>query len=358
MSGEAERRHWDRRAATLSPEAAVIDPADRRGRKNAYIARLRDRAVLEALPPGIAGRVILDLGCGTGSLSRALLAGTEALLLGLDIAPGMLRAAGRREPGPRALFARYDGLRLPVADGGRRRDHHLRRPHARGRGGRAPRPARGMPAGARTRRADGRHRAGAAPRPAYRREEFKRYRTAEDYRRLFAEAGFRLREATVVRIGHAPWIYAVRFGLVPERCYARLAAWERRLGRKRALARRLRRSPLCARAAMNVPVIVGAGPAGLCLAARLRRRGFEPLLLEASEVGSTWRRSPPTMRVLSPWWTNVLAGARPRPPSPLREDHGIELCRVSRGLRAARGAPGGAGRQGRAAAPRGGGMGP
>ena len=37
-------------------------------------------------------------------------------------------------------------------------------------------------------------------------------------------------------------------------------------------------------------VVVGAGPAGLAVAATLRREGFEPLILERFAVGSSWRR--------------------------------------------------------------------
>lgn len=52
--------------------------------------------------------------------------------------------------------------------------------------------------------------------------------------------------------------------------------------------------------------IVGAGPAGLSLGRRLASHGVRATLLEKERVGATWRNSPADLRVLSPWWTNVL----------------------------------------------------
>ena len=60
--------------------------------------------------------VILDLGCGTGHAARELKRRyRRATVIALDIAPGMLREAGRRS----GLFARFrrvcgDALRLPL----------------------------------------------------------------------------------------------------------------------------------------------------------------------------------------------------------------------------------------------------
>lgn len=53
-------------------------------------------------------------------------------------------------------------------------------------------------------------------------------------------------------------------------------------------------------------VIIGAGPAGLCLSKELDRRGLDHLLLERGKVGQTWRKTPPDLTLLSPWWTNTL----------------------------------------------------
>ncbi|GAC1459370.1 MAG: malonyl-ACP O-methyltransferase BioC [Steroidobacteraceae bacterium] len=63
-------------------------------------------------------RVVLDLGAGTGRVTRELKRRyPRALVIALDIAPGMLREARRHEPLWRR-FARVcgDALRLPLAD--------------------------------------------------------------------------------------------------------------------------------------------------------------------------------------------------------------------------------------------------
>jgi glycine/D-amino acid oxidase-like deaminating enzyme len=53
-------------------------------------------------------------------------------------------------------------------------------------------------------------------------------------------------------------------------------------------------------------LIVGAGPAGIALALRLRQRRISALVLEAHRIGETWHRVPREMRLVSPWWTNAL----------------------------------------------------
>lgn len=52
--------------------------------------------------------------------------------------------------------------------------------------------------------------------------------------------------------------------------------------------------------------IVGGGPAGIALAAALDRRKISYDLFEGHQIASTWRATPDGLRVLSPWWTNVL----------------------------------------------------
>jgi len=54
-------------------------------------------------------------------------------------------------------------------------------------------------------------------------------------------------------------------------------------------------------------VIVGAGAAGLGVAAELARRGVRPLLLErAEEIGASWRARYPTLRLNNDRWSSRL----------------------------------------------------
>jgi len=83
--------------------------------------------------------------------------------------------------------------------------------------------------------------------------------------------------------------------------------------------------------------IIGGGPAGIALAAALDRHGLEYTLLEARNMGSTWRRVPPDLTVLSPWWTNILdaSGLMEYPPlakAPAGR-YVAHLERVAKGLR-------------------------
>ena len=55
-------------------------------------------------------------------------------------------------------------------------------------------------------------------------------------------------------------------------------------------------------------LIIGGGPSGLCLADALSRTSdLRVTVLERDVIGSTWSRSPADLRVLSPWWTNILS---------------------------------------------------
>jgi hypothetical protein len=57
---------------------------------------------------------------------------------------------------------------------------------------------------------------------------------------------------------------------------------------------------------MREVLVIGAGPAGLALGSAIKRRGIAVTILERDRVGSTWHRVPRDLRVLSPWWTNIL----------------------------------------------------
>jgi putative flavoprotein involved in K+ transport len=58
-------------------------------------------------------------------------------------------------------------------------------------------------------------------------------------------------------------------------------------------------------------VVVGAGAAGLAVAAMLRRGGVEPLMLERTDrVGSSWRSRYDSLRLNTPRFTSTLPGYR------------------------------------------------
>ncbi len=58
-------------------------------------------------------------------------------------------------------------------------------------------------------------------------------------------------------------------------------------------------------------LIIGAGPAGLSLAYECGRRGLQVHIVEAGAApGAAWRRMPTGLRLLSPWYQNVLFDRR------------------------------------------------
>src|SRR5690606_29242720 len=116
MSRREQVDYWSGLAG-IDPEAAVIDPRDRRGLKNRYLAQSRDLELAGSLDrQSLSTGIVVDLGCGTGSATRALLdRGLD--VVGLDIAAPLLKHARERCGGDRALFVLTDGSCVPLASG-------------------------------------------------------------------------------------------------------------------------------------------------------------------------------------------------------------------------------------------------
>ena len=84
----------------------------------ARFAECEDAAgwVRDRLAPEIAGRIVLDLGCGSGKYAR-LLGPLAKSYIGLDAAAGVLKIA-RAAAGPRIAFMRGRGENIPLSDAG------------------------------------------------------------------------------------------------------------------------------------------------------------------------------------------------------------------------------------------------
>jgi len=111
-SAEAYRLDRGRLRASFDRASAGYESAA--GLQARVAAELLERLALFALEP----RVVLDLGAGTGRVTRELKRRyRRALVIALDLAPGMLREARRHQQWWRR-FERVcaDALRLPLAD--------------------------------------------------------------------------------------------------------------------------------------------------------------------------------------------------------------------------------------------------
>jgi SAM-dependent methyltransferase len=105
---------WDaisRQAGT----ASAIDPNDRLGFKNAYIAQVRDHALSMTLGRLAPASTVVDFGCGTGTFLGNLRRSHPALAgFGLDISREMLRLASATQAELRGRIMLFDGSRLPL----------------------------------------------------------------------------------------------------------------------------------------------------------------------------------------------------------------------------------------------------
>lgn len=216
---------WNR-LASYPIDASVIDPNDTSGRKNAYLAEIRNAAILDALGPPPAHGVVLDLGCGTGSLSAAI-AGSDWLVGGIDISMGLLRRTPERKLGEQALFVQYNGDVFPLADESVDAvctyvvlNHILD----------ASQLSRVLAECRRVLKPEGRLVCIEQVRAhAFLDEQGWKYQpTPEFFPRAFTSAGFIVESADVLRYGRFPTTPLVRWGLAPKFLWpllARLESW-------------------------------------------------------------------------------------------------------------------------------------
>lgn len=220
------RAYWDE-MARLGPNRSVIDPKDSRGYKNRYIIDLRDRVILDALSDIPKPARVLDFGCGSGNLSRTL-ADNGYQPIGLDISLNLLMEARRHRLG-RIAFIQYDGRHLPFCSNSFDAcvTHWVfiyltdTEPFCRilEEIFRVLKPGSNLIAVEQTRR-----------KSTFKPGEMKVQRSAEEMLQLFEKAGFRVKEKRIIRRGHFPLTYLIRYGLVPSSFFPQIGKMEAFLG--------------------------------------------------------------------------------------------------------------------------------
>lgn len=220
---------WDELAKEVGPDASVMDPRDRRGYKNRYIAALRDRAILNALSGISETARILDFGCGSGNLSRRL-AENGYQSVGVDFSFDLVKHARQQGENGKTPFVLYDGRHLPFASNcfdvcviytvlqylvdtkwfcqAVREINRVLKP-----GGRLIAIERTCPQ--------------KRPKP----DELIHQRSSKEILTLLKEAGFQDRENYIVRRGHFPLIYLIRYGFIPTALFPSIIRTEAFLGK-------------------------------------------------------------------------------------------------------------------------------
>lgn len=206
------RQYWDSEAK-LGPDRSVIDENDKKGNKTKYIKWLRDRAVLNELRDIAASSRILDLGCGSGNLSKTL-DNQGFCVSGVDISLKILKYTQHQKFTQPSLFAQYDGKCLPFSancfdacvisgvlcylnDADSLVQLLMEVSRVLKPGGRlvAVEQTRG------TRK--------------YQQNKMKLQRPATEILQTLAEAEFVNKSHQIIRRGHFPLIYPIRYGLIP-----------------------------------------------------------------------------------------------------------------------------------------------
>jgi SAM-dependent methyltransferase len=202
--------------------ASGIDPADRRGHKNYYIDLLQKMALDEVLELK-GNEIVLDFGCGSGRMTYWI-APKVKKVVGLERTPEMIQLAKENRKSENIELMVYDGIHFPLFpysfdlilsvgvlqymenDALKNTVSVL---------------AKNLDHGGKFYLIEQASDNLKISRP-----------TVEDYLRTFKGLHLRCSQHYPIRNGRWWLLYLIRYGLIPHKCFPRLALWELKKNRK------------------------------------------------------------------------------------------------------------------------------
>ncbi len=210
-----ERPDWAQRAKQ-GFLGSGIDPADRRGHKNHYIDLLQKMALEERLD--LKGdELVLDFGCGSGRVAYWI-APRVKRVIGLEGTPEMIEVAERNRTAESVEFNVYDGVHFPSFSYSF--DLILSVGVLQYMGGEVLK--RTVAELARYLRRDGK---GCFIEQASDNPKIERPQV-EEYLQAFKESKLECLGYYPIRNGHWWVLYLIRYGMIPERWFHRIACYE------------------------------------------------------------------------------------------------------------------------------------
>ncbi|MDX8395408.1 MAG: class I SAM-dependent methyltransferase [Mariprofundaceae bacterium] len=216
------KKFWNDLSAT-GKDASVIDPLDNKGHKNKYISMIRNAAIVNKLRSN--DQFILDFGCGTGGLTEALNHSGRSVI-GIDIASDLLALTKERYYPNTVGFIEYSGFPMPLKD--KQFDvitiyavlvymkdkeylkkillefHRILKKNGQ------------LIFLEQCRR-----------KTYFDKSGHKAQRSISEYIEIMNESGFDVTDTSIKRYGRFPFIYLIRYGLIPNCLYPTIAKLER-----------------------------------------------------------------------------------------------------------------------------------
>ncbi|MDS4032263.1 MAG: methyltransferase domain-containing protein [Candidatus Contendobacter sp.] len=191
----------------------ILDPKDRQGWKSKYITLLQERALRRHIPKG-QGKLAVDLGCGFGRLTP-LLAECGWQAVGIDPSPELLVYANQHYPGPEYRVGGLPNLPIePATISLLLVQNVLRALKMMNRLELVNGVGRYLAEGARVVLVENLR----VGHPAYLPEAL--------IIEMMQQEGLRLVQRVPLRAARWWMIYLIRYGLIPESLYERIAEWE------------------------------------------------------------------------------------------------------------------------------------